>query len=162
MDISDLIDAMEDELTPLVRIDFTDDAAWAAVVRAVRTPVTYPGEEPIEPDVVVVDDRAYDGVTPTALGEQAVQEGGGLGYALLADARSMAEAAGGGEVTVAYVDLSVEDEEDAELLDSFPGNTFRCVTGEIASIEVNLNLANLDFSDFASAVQGDGVYRGAE
>ena len=72
-----------------------------------------------------------------------MQEGGGLGYALLADARSMAEAAGGGEVTVAYVDLSVEDEEDAELLDSFPGNTFRCVTGEIASIEVNLNLANL-------------------
>jgi len=42
------------------------------------------------------------------------------GYAILADARSMSEAAAGGEVTVVYVDLSPYAVEDAELFDTVP------------------------------------------
>jgi hypothetical protein len=78
----------------------------------------------------------------------------------LADARSMTEAGTGGEVTVEYVDLSAYAAEDAELFDTFPGNSFQCSVAAVAEVEVNLSIANLDFSDFAGSVDPDGIYRG--
>ena len=38
--------------------------------------------------------------------------------------------------------------------------TFRAIPSAIASIQINLALANMDFEDFARAVDDDGVYRG--
>ena len=37
---------------------------------------------------------------------------------------------------------------------------FRCVPSELWSVENNLNLANLDWRDFARHVDGAGVFRG--
>jgi len=42
----------------------------------------------------------------------------------------------------------------------FPGRAFRCVVTEVASIEVNLSIANMDFHEFADSVGEDGVFRG--
>jgi len=72
----------------------------------------------------------------------------------------MAEAAAGTEPTVDYVDLSVTDDEAAELFRSHLGRTFRCAASEVAGIEANLSISNLDFSDYADAVSSDGVFRG--
>jgi hypothetical protein len=82
-----------------------------------------------------------------------------LGYVLLADHRTMREAAAGGEVTVVYMDLSVAP-EDAEEFGWVYGREIRCVVGEVASIESNLSIDNMDFAEFADSADADGVFRG--
>lgn len=154
---STVAEAFEQEDTPLLRTDFGDDAAWDQVVRLVSTT---PDEAGNTAAVAPISDPHYAGMDPAALAGEVMAADLMEGYAILADARSMSEAAAGGEVTVVYVDLSPYAVEDAELFDTRPGNSFRTVSSQVASIEVNLSIANLDFSDFASAVDGDGVYRG--
>ena len=41
-----------------------------------------------------------------------------------------------------------------------PGRSFRVVPQEMWSVENNLSLANMDFEEFADAVDDDGVFRG--
>jgi len=154
------------DATPLIRTDFSDDAAWATITTAVSTPVDFNdlhdidhGEAGYSPLVAPVDDRQFEGITGAALGEFLAAAGQFGGYALLADARSVAEAAAGSELTVDYVDLSVTP-GDEDLFESFVGRTFRCLVSEIASIEANLSIANMDFSDFAANIDPDGVFRG--
>jgi hypothetical protein len=148
-----------DGATPLVRTDFSDDSAWAQVVRAVTAPVDFGAEAggSYEPHVEPLDDRAYDGATAQALADDSHE--GALGYVLLADDRTMREAAAGGEVTVVYVDLSVLPEDAAEF-GWVNGQAIRCVVGEVADIEANLSIANMDFEEFADSADPDGVYRG--
>lgn len=168
MDLTPCITAFEDSATPLIRTDFTNDSAWSTIVDKVNEPVDFEDPENTDPDdegytpyVVVIEEAAFEGVDGAALaGALTGTETGG--YVLLADARSMAEANAGGELTLAYVDLSVTDPEDAELFDSFMGRTFRCVITEIASIEANLSIANMDFHEFADDADPDGVFRGFE
>jgi hypothetical protein len=149
--------------TPLLRTDFTDDAAWSTIVAKVAQTAEFGAEYG---DYVLAitsyDERFFEGVTGASLAEICATEGVGGGYVLLADARSMAEAAGGREVTIDYVDLSIEDNRDAKLFKSYLGRTFRCATREVASIEANLAIGNMDFSDFANSVDSDGVFRGFE
>jgi len=116
-------------------------------------------QEDYEPNLAPVEDRAFTSTTGEALAEAAASVGP-IGYVLLADGRSMTEAAAGTEITVAYVDLSPYAFEDAEDFNTFPGRTFRCVVDEVASIEANLSIANMDFHEFADSVEADGVFRG--
>lgn len=156
MDLGRIIQAFEQGGTPLIRTDFADDEAWELVVYE----LTKPDDDGVEAHVTPIEDRALAGVTGDLLGSAFDGQGMSYGYVALADARSMTEAAAGGELTVDYVDLSVADEEDAEDLESFPGRTFRCAALQFASVEVNLSLANMDFSEFADNVGTDGVFRG--
>src|SRR5687768_14535504 len=156
MDLGRIIQAFEQGGTPLVRTDFSDEDAWELVVYE----LTKPDDDGVEAHVTVVDDRALAGVSGEALGGAFDGQGMSYGYVALADARSMAEADARGELTVDYVDLSVADEDDTELSESFPGRTFRCAAGPFASVEVNLSLANREFTEFADAVGEDGVFRG--
>lgn len=171
VDLTRLADIISDEGTPLVRTDFSDDGAWQAVVTAVTAPVRFdadpdadfdgvPGDDGYAPYVVVVDDRTFVGVTGAVLGELVTATPDVSGYVLLADARTTAEALAGGEITLDYVDLSVTDAEEAEDVGSFLGRTFRCSATEVASVEANLSISNLDFSDFADHTDPDGVHRG--
>jgi len=41
-----------------------------------------------------------------------------------------------------------------------PGRTFRVVPAAMWSVENNLSLSNMDFSDFADSVNDDGIFRG--
>ncbi|NIW50173.1 MAG: hypothetical protein GWN30_36980, partial [Gammaproteobacteria bacterium] len=41
-----------------------------------------------------------------------------------------------------------------------PGREFRAVPSQIQGIENNLSIANMDFEEFAGAVDEDGVFRG--
>ena len=41
-----------------------------------------------------------------------------------------------------------------------PGRTFRVIPSEMWSVENNLSIANMDFAEFADAVDEDGVFRG--
>jgi hypothetical protein len=37
---------------------------------------------------------------------------------------------------------------------------FRCIPAELWAVENNLNIANMDWEDFADEVDASGVYRG--
>lgn len=161
MDTTRFVSAFEAEETPLVRTDFTDDSAWQSVLAAVMTPVDFGGVPGgYVPRVVAVDASEFDGATGAGLGESFAPTEEVYGYVLLADSRSMNEAAAAGEVTLGYVDLSVVDAEQAELMDSFLGRTFRCAASAVASAESNLSISNMDFQEFADGVGSDGVFRG--
>jgi hypothetical protein len=162
VDLSALAETFDGSGTPLIRTDFTDDEAWDRVVDRVRQPTEFDGSPygPYEPHVTVHDDRAFEGATGDTLAEACAAHGELHGYVVLADARSMREAADGGELTIAYVDLSVRDDEDAEFFESFPGRTFRCAVAAFASTEANLAISNMDFHEYADHVDEDGVFRG--
>lgn len=143
------------EPTYLVRTDFSDDAAWRRVVELVTAGVDFGGGYgPYEPYVETLEDRDLEGVTAAEM--VATVEGGVSEYRIIADARSMREAAAGGEVTVVYVDVSAPFEDEVQ---GFP-RELRTVTTEVASIESNLSVSNLWLSDFAVAADADGVFRG--
>jgi hypothetical protein len=87
---------------PLVRTDFSNDAAWERVAQAVTAPADFgtgidpevPGDDGLYvPNVAVVDDRDFEGATGRSPADSATGEQ--LGYVLLADDRSMREAAEG-------------------------------------------------------------------
>ncbi len=40
------------------------------------------------------------------------------------------------------------------------GHEFRAIPSQIQGIENNLSIANMDFEEFAEAVDEDGVFRG--
>ena len=162
MDLTRLAATIENSGTPLLRTDFTDDGAWNHVIAEVTRPTEFDGSPygTYEPSVTVFDEREFEGATGATLAEACASDADLRGYVVVADARSMQEAASGAELTIDYVDLSVEDEEDAELFESFLGRTFRCAVREFASIESNLAIANMDFHEFADNVEQDGVFRG--
>lgn len=167
MDLTQILAAFEGSGTPVIRTDFSSEMAWSAVVERVTMPVDFedpdntdPGADGYAPNVILVNDPEFTGVNGAALANVPVAATEAGGYVLLADARSMEEAISGGELTLAYVDLSVSDPDDAELFKSFMGRTFRCVVTEIASVESNLSISNMDFHEFADNADPDGVFRG--
>ena len=137
-----------DGVTPLVRTDFTDDAAWESIVSTLTRPVDF-GDGDVDdggyvPNIKPINERAFEGLDGDALSR--AYDDDLVGYVLLADSESMQRTH---DLTVRYVDLSDE-----------PGRTFRCAAGEVASIEANLAIANMDFEEFADQVDADGVFRG--
>jgi len=163
-----IVAAFESGVTPLIRTDFGNDDAWQAVVAQVSEPVDFAvadsdesGADSYAPNVTIIDDRAFEGVDARMLAEAIGPAGEIVGYVLLADSRSMSEVCAAG-LTLDYVDLSVMGPEDAELFRSFTGRSFRVAVGEVAGIEANLAIANMDFHEFADAAAPDGVFRGFE
>lgn len=132
--------------TPVVRTDFADDLAWNRLVRAVTAPQYIEGEEYVVA-VEAVDDPDLAGLTPEALASDWPEDV--YGYVMLADAASMKPS----DPTVLFVDLAQER-----------GRSFRSAATEVASIIVNLDIANVDFEEFAAYADQqseDRVYRGS-
>ncbi|RNL64336.1 hypothetical protein EFK50_07355 [Nocardioides marmoriginsengisoli] len=164
--MSVLVEAFGSGATPLVRVDFADDSAWQKVIDEVIRPVNLedpeaePTEDDYQPHVEQVADRHFDGLAPADIAAEWDRAQDVAGYALIADARSMAEAAAGGEITVVYLDLTPTPELEAEFGWKY-GRSFRTLTSEIASIEANLSISNMDFDEFADGVDPhDAVFRG--
>jgi hypothetical protein len=126
------------ERTPLIRTDFSDDSAWKRIVEA----VSKPSPDGFLANLNHVNDRQYDNADPDTLAEQADAT---TDFALLviADGRSMSEL------------------EMPLLLCAIPrGGQFRCIPSEIWGVENSVSLANMDFGEFALAVEADGIFRG--
>lgn len=155
----------ENDQTALVRVAFSDDAAWQHLATLVRETSFEDEDEDEEdysylPDIVVVDDRSYDGATAASIAATVDRTRDELGYVLLVDALSVAEVGLGLAATVVYVDLTRPFDQAEE--DGF-GRAFRCVIAEVASIEANLAVGNMDFWEFADhADEHGGVFRGFE
>jgi hypothetical protein len=127
-------------LSLFLRADFTDDDAWISLCDLAQGPTV----DGFEAGLFCVSDREYDGLSAAALARMAADESE-LTFAFLADAVTINDE----EHPIVVVDLWDE-----------PGRTFRVIPAEMASVQNNLEIANMDFDEFAAAVGEDGVFRG--
>ena len=128
----------ESDLALLIRTDFSDDAAWNEIREVVKMPV-----DGFYAYVHYVEDREYSGITRDQILE--LFRGYNQSYAMIVD------------------DVSIQNAEHPILIldlfdDAHP--EFRAIPSMIQSIENNLSIANLDFEDFSSAADPDGILRG--
>jgi hypothetical protein len=124
--------------TPLIRTDFSDEHAWQALVRAAGAP----NPDGLRAYFTIVEARGFEGATPQELA--ALASGARHGCLIVADA-----------VAIAHDDHPL-------LCVELPAGqrSFRVIPAELWGVENNLSLANMDFEDFAEAVDEDGVFRG--
>jgi hypothetical protein len=130
----------EERAVPVIRTDFADDLAWEAVCAALRVPDP---EFALVANVVCVNDPRYAGLTVDQL--TTLVPKGPLQFMLVADQLALTHS----EHPLLVVDLDDE-----------PGRAFRAIPSEICLIEANLSIANMDFFEFADAVDSDGIFRG--
>ena len=121
---------------PFVRTDFSNPAAWWDLLAAVRVE----SEDGFLANITVVDDPAFEGADPAALAKSAEKHA----VLFVADA-----------LTLSHLDKPILCIDP-----SAPQNTFRVAPEELWGIENNLSLANMDWDEFASAVDADGIFRG--
>ena len=124
----------------LLRTDFFDDAAWAALCKAAQEP----SEEGFQASLACVSDAAYEGLTVEEL-VALVPTDGERAFVFLADRVALTHP----ERPILVVDLFDE-----------PGRTFRVIPREMWGVENNLSLANMDYSEFADNADPDGIFRG--
>jgi hypothetical protein len=124
----------------VVRTDFSADGAWEAL----RAVLLSPSEDGFLANVALVDDRQYEGLSP----DQALELiSADYQHPLLVLADSVTAAST--ELPLLVMDRWGEH-----------GRCVRVVAAELWSIENNLSGANMDFEEFAGAVDADGVFRG--
>ena len=136
--LMDNLDA--NDATPLIRTDFSDEAAWKQIKKEVAA--TY--GLGFSAHVQFVDDKQYDGFS---------------GQELL---RGIPDLADYSCVFVADATAMSAEEHHLLVLDPFnpDGQTFRVIPSEAWGVENNLAIANMDYSEFSEAADQDGVFRG--
>ena len=129
--------------SPVVRTDFGEQRAWEAICAEIERP----SDEGFLAQVEFIEDRAFDGAT---LGQllAAVPAEYPHTFMVVVDRDTVV----GREHPLLVVNLY-------DGLGSEVGAAFRCVPSAIQGIENNLSIANMDFEEFAGAVDGDGVFR---
>lgn len=142
-------------LTPVVRTDFTDGAAWQSVVAG----ITAPGEEftpeevGLDPsegpqfaraDVRFIERTDLDGATPEEVVAD-LRKTSDESFAFIVDRTTITDA----EHPILCVDFSDE-----------PPVTFRFVPSQSPAVQNNLELANMEAAEFADAADPDGIFRG--
>lgn len=126
--------------TPVVRTDYSNPAAWNELCRMVTTP----NEDDFAAYVEFLEDQAYRDLTLEQVLDL-VPAGFAHRMLIVADATCLASA----ELPLLCVDL---DDDDRRAI--------RVIAAELHSIENNISIVNMFFSEFADAVDGDGVFRG--
>jgi len=124
--------------TLVVRTDYSDEAAWVRVRDEIEA-----SDEWSSAYVSFISDPDFEGLGVdelSALGRRAHQ-----GYMFVVDRVTLADQ----EHPVLLLDIADE-----------PEPSFRVVPWEMAGIDNNLSIANMDWSDFAESTDADGVFRG--
>ena len=129
----------------VLRTDFSDDAAWRAIRSAIEAPVREPrGRIDFFAYVTFVDEPDYRDLDTTQIrnlfGPESNQS-----FVIVVDRTAIAQ-----------------PEHPVLILDLFEpsSQTFRALPSTVQAIENNLSIANMDFEEFAGAVDEDGVFRG--
>ncbi len=132
------------EDTPVIRTDFSSQEAWEAV----RAAVLAPGDdgEMFTARVEFVDDPGFAGRTPEQILALVTDEFADSHPCLfIADKTTVSSA----DWPVLVIDLCEEK-----------GRMFRTIADQLFSVESNLSVDNMDFSEFADAADSNGVFRG--
>jgi hypothetical protein len=129
------------EELPVIRTDFSDDAAWAQAVARVSADYAADGDDPVAMEVTPIDDRRYEGLTSEQLAALVPAD---VDWPMLvaADALTMTEP----QRHMLLVNL---DEDSL-------GPTARATPAHIVEIAINLWMGNMDWEDFV----GDPDYGG--
>ncbi|WP_320782891.1 DUF6924 domain-containing protein [Streptomyces sp. CRN 30] len=140
------------EETLLIRTDFSDEAAWQALRTAVTTPADQDDDDDDDDDddflavLHIVDDPSYRGLTAEQLAALAPE---GDDLLVVADSRALTDPEM--PLLALYLDEEEAGADHAEL---------RVVASELWSVENNISLANMDWTEFVDAAATDGVFRG--
>jgi hypothetical protein len=126
--------------TPIVRTDFSDDAAWDALWAELSTPA-----DELAADLEFVSDRAFAGVTPETF-RSFLPPDGEISHGFLVDRAALTQP----DHPVLAVDLSKRKPR-----------TFRVAAAALAEVDGNLSLGNMGFAEFLTALDPDGVFRGS-
>ncbi|MGQ4511763.1 DUF6924 domain-containing protein [Streptomyces sp. DW26H14] len=126
----------ETEFSPLLRTDFTDEAAWRALL-----------DEIGDDWLTVLADPAHEGLSVDGL-LALVPAGSRFPVLVVADEVTFSGNPSGGR-TLLLIDAQEE-----------PGRTFRAeVPGAFTSALGNLAISNLGFGEYLDSLDGSGVYR---
>ena len=131
----------ETPAAPVVRTDFSDQAAWEAIRDEIqqKTPQGF-----FKASVTFIDDRVLEGLSAGRL-LTAVPKNYRHRFMFVVDS-----------ITVATPDHPVLVMD----LRARAGTAFRAVSSVCYTIENNLSMANMDFDEFARAAARTGVFRG--
>lgn len=122
----------------VLRTDFTDDAAWSDVCSAISTP-----SGSFRVAVEFINDAQFDSLTIEGLLEL-IPPSSKKTFIFLVDEKTIADP----EHPVLTVDLFQDK-----------GRTFRVIPDQVAAVENNLAIANMDWEDFSLNTDKDGVFR---
>jgi hypothetical protein len=125
----------------VIRTDFSNQEAWEAIGAAILRLT----KEGFGAQVEFVDDVAYRGATQEQFLDLVLEGEERPFFHMIVDVVTVRSP----EHPVLVVDLWRE-----------PGRDFRAVPAAVQSIENNLSIANMDFAEFADAVDEDGIFRG--
>jgi uncharacterized protein DUF6924 len=131
----------ETEYALVLRTDFSDQAAWNALRAEIQKPVDPFG---FRAYVEFLDDVAYADITKEQL-LKLFPPNHNHSFIIVADQIAISHP----EHPLLVIDLFDESARE-----------FRAVPTQIQGIENNLSIANMDFEEFADAVDKDGVFRG--
>ena len=126
----------------VLRTDFSNQAAWDSICAAIRRPddvyhfIAY---------VDFLDDQAYSGINTDQLMEL-IPKDYNQSFIIVVDETAISHP----EHPLLIIDLFEET----------TGNEFRALPAQIQAIENNLSIGNMDFEEFAEAVDEDGIFRG--
>jgi len=129
------------DFSPLLRTDFTDDAAWRTLLESIEDPA-----DTAKGWLTVMADPAHEGLSAAEL-LALVPDGSRYPVLVVADRETFA----GHERTLLLIDVREE-----------PGRTFRvAVPDAFASVLGNLAIDNQTFDDYlaSGSLGDDGVYR---
>lgn len=140
-------------VSSVIRTDFAHPGEWEEVRAAIAEPQT---EEGFTAFVMFVDDRAYEGITPSQLLAMAPADMPHA-VAFLVDTETLTHP----DRPILVVNLYdyVEGLEEQGRGPRY-GATFRVVPSEMWGVQNNLTISNMDWVDFAGNVDDDGVFRG--
>ena len=124
----------------LVRTHFDDEVAW----QKTREAALAENDDGFRAYVTVVDDEAFDGAPWEHLRDIAQASRQHAQVLFVVDRKAMEDTH-----PIQVVHLSRQQR--------LP---FRCAASELWSVDNNLNLANMDWEEFANSVDGAGVFRG--
>jgi hypothetical protein len=126
----------------LVRTDFTSDDTW----RQVSDEAGRENADGFRAYIQPVSAPEFDGATWEVVKAAVPADDHGAAVLFIADSETFTSP----DHPILVVNL----------LDDTP--PFRCIPSELWSVDNNLNIANMDWDEFATAVDADGVFRGFE
>lgn len=144
----------------VIRTDFSDDAQWSAVCELIAAPQSEFGEN-FYAYVQYVNDNRYSGLQCNDLVRALPDNYPGF-LCFIVDQSTIANKEHP-ILVVEFSPLSLDPNDYRRTPKQTPIaqiKSFRAVPSTIQSIQNNLSIANMDFEDFASAVESDGVFRG--
>ena len=136
----------------LVRTDFSSDEAW----RRVAGEAAQENGDGFRAYAEPVSDQAFDAASWETVKAALPAGSHGASVLFIADSMSLSSP----DHPILVVDLSdtfLPVDEFPEIAGWMP---FRCIPSALWSVDNNLNIANMDWEEFARAAGEDGVFRG--